>query len=143
MSNYTSRPYFGTIIRNSDGKIIAPCQSDQDQDFIEYHNWINDGNEPDIDYTMSLDETSVINAVQFMLDSTAQSHGYDNILSLCTYATSTVAKFKAEGQAGIDWRDAVWNACYTILSQVQQGTIPMPTNINDVLVQLPNIVWPD
>lgn len=42
------------------------------------------------------------------LDSFAQSWGYDNIVSACSYANSTNEKFKAEALALISWRDAVW-----------------------------------
>lgn len=39
------------VVRVSDGKVVAPCASDQDPDFLEYIDWINEGNEPDIDET--------------------------------------------------------------------------------------------
>ena len=76
--------------------------------------------------------------VQSYLDTTAQERGYDNILSLCTYATSAIDKFKLEGQAGVDFRDAVWTKCYAILAEVQAGTRAMPT---DILSELPIFTW--
>ena len=30
----------GQAIRLSDGKVVAPCQSDQDPDFKEYIDWV-------------------------------------------------------------------------------------------------------
>ena len=36
----------GSVIRDSDQKIVAPCQSDQDTDFLAYIAWVNSGNEP-------------------------------------------------------------------------------------------------
>lgn len=38
----------GTVIRNSDGKIISPCESELDPDFIAYIEWVNAGNQPTI-----------------------------------------------------------------------------------------------
>lgn len=34
------------VIRDSDGKIVSPCQSSEDPDFVEFINWVNAGNEP-------------------------------------------------------------------------------------------------
>ena len=36
----------GTVTRVSDGKIIAPCQSASDPDFVAYIEWVHAGNTP-------------------------------------------------------------------------------------------------
>lgn len=38
----------GIVFRNSDNKIIAPCASELDPEFIDYINWVNAGNQPTI-----------------------------------------------------------------------------------------------
>ena len=76
--------------------------------------------------------------VQSYLDTTAQTRGYDGILSLCTYATSSNATFAKEGQVGVIWRDAVWTKCYEILAEVQAGTREAPT---DIISELPVMNW--
>lgn len=80
-------------------------------------------------------------AVQAHLDDKARERNYDGILSLCTYATSLNAKFAAEGQAGVEWRDAVWAMCYEILADVQAGTRPAPT-AEQLIAELPSFTWP-
>jgi hypothetical protein len=80
-------------------------------------------------------------AVQDVLDAKAHERNYDGILSACTYATSTVAKFQAEGQACVEWRDAVWASCYATLAQVQGGTLAQPT-VQELLDTLPELTWP-
>jgi len=138
MSEYTIKTAFGQVIRNSDGKIVAPCQSAEDPDFIAYCQWAKiEGNEPIIDQTLPVTEDIVVEAVQSLLDSTAQSKKYDSMLSLSTYATSVVPKYRAEAQAGITWRDLCWARCYEILE-----SMPELTSIDQVLSQLPSIVWP-
>ena len=78
--------------------------------------------------------------IQIYLDNVAKTRNYDGILSLCTYATSTVPKFKLEGQAGVLWRDAVWAKCYEIMAEVQAGTREVP---EDIISELPVINWSD
>ncbi len=84
---------------------------------------------------------SVTAAVQQRLDAFARTRNYDGILSACTYATSTVPKFAAEGQYAVNARDAAWAACYQIMAAVQGGQRPMPT-VEQVLSELPTLKWP-
>ena len=86
-------------------------------------------------------KSRLTSAIQSTLDEKAQERGYDSILSLCTYATSTIAKFADEGQAGVSWRDEVWAKGYTILADVEAGTRSIPT-VDELLAELPNFVWP-
>jgi hypothetical protein len=36
----------GIVFRHSDAKIVAPCQSADDPDFIAYNEWVEAGNQP-------------------------------------------------------------------------------------------------
>lgn len=80
--------------------------------------------------------------VQEHMDVKARERNYDGILSLCTYATSLNAKFAAEGQAGVEWRDAVWVKCYAVLAEVEAGLREQPT-VEQLIAELPVFVWPD
>lgn len=81
-------------------------------------------------------------AVQEHLDTFARTRNYDNILSACTYATSTVPKFAAEGQYAVSARDATWAKCYEIMAQVEAGERPMPT-LDELVAELPVLQWPN
>lgn len=85
---------------------------------------------------------SVVAATQQRLDTFAQERGYDNILSACTYASSSVVKFSTEGQYCVDARDATWDALLTMLAEVQAGTRPRPSGYADIEPDLPVLVWP-
>lgn len=80
-------------------------------------------------------------AVQSHLDATARERNYDGIMSLCTYATSQNAKFAAEGQAGVVWRDAVWATCYQVMDAALAGSRPVPTEA-ELIAELPVFAWP-
>lgn len=48
----------GIVRRNSDGKVVAPCDSAQDPDFVEYIDWVHAGNQPVI---FDTDPSSITN----------------------------------------------------------------------------------
>ena len=81
-------------------------------------------------------------AIQSHLDAWAQTRNYDGIMSACTYATSTVEKFRAEGQRAVELRDATWAAGYAIMDSVLSGQRPMPS-LDEVMAELPPLLWPD
>jgi hypothetical protein len=81
-------------------------------------------------------------AIQARLDAFARTRNYDGILSACTYATSLVPKFKAEGQYCAEARDGTWVAAYGILAAVNAGTRPMPAGVADIEADLPALAWP-
>lgn len=137
---YIQKLYFGQIIRESDNKVISPCENEQDTDLLEYVAWLVSGNTPTVDYSIPVNEAHVISAVQDLLDKTAQSRGYDSMLSLCSYLNSSVSKFHTEATAGLAWRDTVWSECYTMLDAVKEGTSTF-NSIDEVLNQLTPIVW--
>lgn len=83
---------------------------------------------------------SLVDVVQNHLDTTARTRNYDGILSLCTYATSTHVKFKSEGQAGVVWRDNVWDKCYQVMNDVLNGLRGIPTG-EELILELPVFTW--
>ncbi len=84
----------------------------------------------------------IIQSAQTRLDEFARTRGYDGILSACTYASSTVPKFQAEGQYCVDARDNTWATLYTILSEVESGIRPSPIAYSDLEPELPVLTWP-
>lgn len=87
-------------------------------------------------------QAAIVTATQLRLDTFAQTRNYDGILSACTYATSGVPTFAAEGQYCVDARDATWSALYTILGEVLAQTRPMPESFADIVGDLPALAWP-
>ena len=81
--------------------------------------------------------------IQLRLDTFAYSDGtkYDNILSACSYATSTNPVFGVEGQYCVEARDETWRVANAILNTaLTSGTVP---GWEAVEAQLPPLQWPD
>ena len=87
-------------------------------------------------------KVEVTKATQDRLDNWAKTRNYDGILSAATYATSTVPKFAAEGQAAVTARDTTWAALYNLMAEYQVGTRAMPQGFADVEPLLPTLEWP-
>lgn len=87
-------------------------------------------------------QDSIIESTQQRLDSFARTRNYDGILSACTYATSNIPKFAAEGQTAVNLRDATWAALYQILEEVQADQRETPSVFSDIEPLLPPLEWP-
>ena len=96
----------------------------------------------EIDRRIESLKTILQTAVQKRLDDFAQTRGYDNILSCCSYATSTIQKFQEEAQYCVQARDSHWSMCYTILQEFEAGTRVMPT-VPELLGLMPALQWPN
>lgn len=87
-------------------------------------------------------QLDIITLTQHRLDDFARTRGYDGILSLCTYVTSPSLRFSAEGQYGVEVRDATWSKLYEILGEIQNGIRPMPSGYYEIEPELPILQWP-
>lgn len=85
-------------------------------------------------------QAAIVDAVQARLDAWAQARRYDSILSACTYAASTVARFAAEGQYAVAMRDETWAALCLVQADVQAGVLSV-ASYADVDPLLPVLDW--
>jgi hypothetical protein len=87
-------------------------------------------------------QTEIVGATQERLDVFARTRNYDSILSVCTYATSSIPKFAAEGQYAVSARDNTWATLYNLMEEVQTGVRPLPAGFSDIEPLLPALTWP-
>ena len=101
--------------------------------------------EPDLGYTagkkVKAAEAAFAETVQERLDGFAATRGYNDITTACTYATSTNARFAAEGQYCVGARDATWEKAYELLAEYA-GTGEIPEWTAEVVKELPKLEWP-
>lgn len=90
----------------------------------------------------NLIKANIIQQTQQRLDQFAQTRGYDNILSACTYATGQNPRFAQEGQYAVRQREATWTKLLEILAEVEANTRPKPQNFTDIETELPQLAWP-
>lgn len=75
--------------------------------------------------------------VQKHLDKAAKGQGYDNIMTVVSYAEEpAVARFQKDGQAFRVWRSKVWEYAYEQLAAVEAGTRSVPSQ-DEFLAELP------
>jgi len=79
-------------------------------------------------------------AMEDLMDTKAKSKGYDTRYTAALRTNSTVSKFKAEGQAYMEWMDNCYEIGYQILADVKAGTRTLPS-IDNFLAELPELVW--
>ena len=84
----------------------------------------------------------VLAGTQSRLDSFANTRGYSDIMSACSYADSTIAKFKQEALYCIEARDTTWVAAYNIINEVDKKSRPLPESFYAIESELPELSWP-
>jgi hypothetical protein len=111
-------------------------------DSLEYQLWVAAGNTPTPAEapTAAQMQADFTTSIQQRLDAFAHTRNYDGILSACTYATSAVPAFAAEGHRCVQARDATWTAAYTVLADVLAGRRAMPT-LSQVMAEMPVLSW--
>ncbi len=75
-----------------------------------------------------------------LLDKAAQLKQYGSAVSISTYANSTHTPWKAEAEAFIAWRDAIFLYAINMQDEVQKGA-PIPS-MDEFIAKLPTIIWP-
>jgi hypothetical protein len=132
-----------SVIRLVDGAFIPA--DPQNSDWQVYQQWLANGGKPKpLDApTPEQIQNQIVSDTQKRLDDFARTRNYDGILSACTYATSSNAKFASEGQYCVEARDATWAKLYDIYEEVKAGTRPMPSGYDAIKGELPVLEWPD
>lgn len=126
------------VTRVSDGAAIPRGHRWWD----EYGAWCAAGNVPEPASSAATDyvaETKL--RITQWLDSVVQAKGYDNIVSCASYASSSDDTFRAEAQAAIAWRDAVYRRGYEILADIPEG-VTTPEQVMALLPQPTEFGWP-
>ncbi len=116
----------GQIVLNADGEAFLQAQAVEEEAFRQEQI-----------------QAEIVTSTQQRLDDFAKTRNYDGVLSLCTYASSPNPKFQAEGQYGVEARDATWSKLLEMLAEVESGTRPMPSGYADIESELPLLVWPN
>jgi hypothetical protein len=88
---------------------------------------------PSTEVLISEKITEYENLLQNHLDKTAQSKGYDSIISACSYAGYT-NPYQAESQSFIAWRGAFWAESYNLIPNYNLENIP---TIEELIALLP------
>ena len=81
-------------------------------------------------------------AIQSMIDRTANERQYDDGSSLASYVNSTIPEWANEAQAFVVWRDQVWAYAIEELAKVQNAEREQP-NLEDSLDEIPSFNWPN
>lgn len=95
-----------------------------------------------INYKLNKDKAIVAyqTYAQEMMDNCVKDKMYDNIASACSYYNSQVDSFRKEGRYCSQYRDSVWQECYSLLDKALSGEIEIPTK-EEFLNMLPKFDW--
>lgn len=75
------------------------------------------------------------------LDKFAQERSYDNIVSLCSYATDPDPAHAIEAQRGVELRSRAWAAIRDYQVAVATGVKPVPRFESEIFEVVPALTW--
>lgn len=81
--------------------------------------------------------------VKDRLDDFAYTRGYDDIVSVCTYANSTVEQYAIEAHRCVELRSQMWVVLQQIINDIDAEVLPAPDNIQELLPLFPELTWGD
>lgn len=79
--------------------------------------------------------------VQQRLDKFAQTRGYTDIVSACSYALSTNEEFRVEGKCCVSLRDRTWEKLFELLNDAKENKNKIIPDYNKIKQFLPPTVW--
>ena len=77
------------------------------------------------------------------VDSVAKQKNYDNAISCISYLNSTAPQWQAEAHTFSLWRDSVWSYLVEQQQLILSGQRPIPASFQELIDELPVIVWPN
>lgn len=80
-------------------------------------------------------------SIRELVEAKPLERGYDNLMTLTSYTTSSNAQWKAEAEAFIAWRDSIFEYSYQVLADVQAELISLPS-FDDFMAKVPTLTWP-
>lgn len=80
--------------------------------------------------------------VKNIIFQTAFNKGYDDVMTICSYANSNNIQWQAEALTFIEWRDEVWKYFFDMEYAIRAGHSTVNT-LEDFLNGVPKIVWPE
>lgn len=83
-----------------------------------------------------------LDAVAREIDPATGQPRFGSAHSASTYVTSTVPQWKADAEAFVAWRDAVWVYAYTAFAEVSAEQRLPPESVATFIAELPMIQWP-
>jgi len=79
--------------------------------------------------------------VQDKLNRFAIERQYDNIVTACSYSTSSNTQFAADAARCIELRDATWVAVNAVFAAAKTGSRTLPQTFAELLPELPALTW--
>lgn len=75
--------------------------------------------------------------IQAKLDAYARAHGYDDIVSMSSYATDPDERYRAQSQTGVTLRSTAWRTLFDYFAEIAQCIKPVPKYYSEVVALLP------